>query len=119
MIAEDNDLVRNTVTDYLLAQGCLVIPAQNGTEAIELTRERRPDVILMDIQMPVMDGIEAIRRIRDEKDSRAVAIIAVTALAMAGDRERCLNAGADFYMTKPFRLDSLRDVILSLGGGNG
>ena len=119
LIAEDNDLVRNTVTDYLLAQGCLVIPAQNGTEAIELTRERRPDVILMDIQMPVMDGIEAIRRIRDEKDSRAVAIIAVTALAMAGDRERCLNAGADFYMTKPFRLDSLRDVILSLGGGNG
>jgi len=114
LVVDDNDLALNTMMDFLSAQGCLAIPARNGTEAVELAHECRPDVILMDIQMPGMDGIESIRRIRANEDHEYTPIIAVTALAMVGDRERCLEAGADEYLSKPVGFDHLCEVMRAM-----
>jgi PAS domain S-box-containing protein len=119
LLAEDNEDNINTVSDYLLAKGYRVIVARNGAEAIERAREERPDLILMDIQMPGMDGLEAIGRIRAEVDPSTgiktsladVPIIALTALAMPGDRDRCLAAGADEYLSKPVSLKGLVETI--------
>jgi CheY-like chemotaxis protein len=119
LLAEDNEDNINTLLDYLQVKGYRVIVARNGHEAIERAREKRPDVILMDIQMPGMDGLEATRHIRADADTStglgtgmaAVPIIALTALAMPGDRERCLEAGANEYLSKPVSLRGLVKVI--------
>ncbi len=107
LLAEDNEANIQTISDYLLVRGYQVTVARNGAEAIERAVERRPDLILMDIQMPGMDGLEAIRRIRAEVELTTVPIIALTALAMPGDRERCLAAGANEYLSKPVSLRGL------------
>jgi CheY-like chemotaxis protein len=88
-----------------------VTVARNGREAIVSAQEERPDIILMDIQMPGMDGLEAIRRLRAEPGMGQVPILAVTALAMPGDRERCLAAGADGYLAKPVSFRTLVATI--------
>jgi CheY-like chemotaxis protein len=108
LLAEDNEGSINTVSDYLLAKGYRVIVARNGEEAIQRVEEGKPDLILMDIQMPGMDGLEATRKIRADTDLMDIPIIALTALAMPGDRERCLEAGANDYVSKPV---SLRDLV--------
>jgi CheY-like chemotaxis protein len=84
----------------------------NGAEAIELTHSWRPDLVLMDIHMPVMDGLEAMRRLRADPRTVRLPIIAVTALAMAGDRAKCLAAGANAYVTKPVNLNELGRIIV-------
>lgn len=86
---------------YLRAKGYDVTVARNGGEALVRAHEAPPHAILMDIQMPGMDGLQAIRRIRADVGLNAIPIVALTALAMPGDRERCLQAGADEYLTKP------------------
>jgi signal transduction histidine kinase/CheY-like chemotaxis protein len=103
LIAEDTPLNIIAVKDHLETRGCQVEIAANGWLAVEQAIALRPDIILMDIQMPVMDGIEATRLIRAHTDPTLsrIPIIAVTALAMPGDRERCLSSGADDYVTKP------------------
>jgi len=113
LLAEDNEDNITIILDYLQAKGYRVIVARSGIEAIARAREERPDLILMDIQMPEMDGLEAIRRIRAEAvDSVAtVPIVALTALAMPGDRERCLKAGANAYLSKPISLHKLPQLI--------
>jgi PAS domain S-box-containing protein len=113
LLAEDNEDSIATFSDYLLAKGYRVVVARDGAEAIERVREERPELILMDIQMPGMDGLEATRHIRaDAAQSVAtVPIIALTALAMPGDRERCLEAGADEYLSKPV---SLRELVRAI-----
>ncbi|MFX1266254.1 MAG: GAF domain-containing protein [Promethearchaeota archaeon] len=113
LLAEDNQSSIDTVFDYLLAHGYDVIVARNGVEAVDVARREHPDVILMDIQMPEMDGLEATRQIRADTTSgvATIPIIALTALAMPGDRERCLEAGADEYLSKPVSLRGLLDAI--------
>jgi CheY-like chemotaxis protein len=113
LLAEDNQSSIDTVFDYLLAHGYDVIVARNGVEAVELASTEHPNVILMDIQMPEMDGLEATRRIRADTASgvATVPIIALTALAMPGDRERCLETGANEYLSKPVSLRGLLDAI--------
>jgi len=111
LLAEDNEDNINTMSDYLLTRGYWVVVARNGAEAVERAMEERPDVILMDVQMPAMDGLEATRRIRADANLKAVPIIALTALAMPGDRERCLDAGADVYLSKPVSLRMLVETI--------
>ena len=100
-----------TIGDYLKSQGYQIVVAHDGLEAIEKAETSNPQVILMDIQMPVMDGLEAIRRLRANPRFETTPVIALTALAMRGDRERCLEAGADEYMSKPVGLKALANTI--------
>jgi CheY-like chemotaxis protein len=112
LLAEDNVANSRMVAEYLEIHGYQVVAAYSGAEAVQHVQADRPDVILMDIQMPGMDGLEAIKRIRSQ--GSVTPIIALTALAMPGDQERCLAAGAQAYLTKPVSLQNLREVIQSL-----
>ena len=111
LLAEDNEQNVNMLYDYLISLRYRVVVARNGGEAIAQALELRPDLILMDIQMPGIDGFEATRRIRAESALHPIPIIALTALAMPGDRERCLEAGASDYLTKPVSLRTLQAAI--------
>ena len=111
LIVEDNELNINTISSYLTAKGYRPIVAGNGEAAIELTQKFRPDLILMDIQMPGMDGFEAIGCIRRQPELAKIPILALTALAMEGDRDKCLAAGANDYLTKPVKLKQLNATI--------
>ena len=119
LLAEDNEVNQQSLSDYLIAKGYRVIAAMNGAEAITQAQQFKPDLILMDIQMPQMDGLEAIRCLRAMPEFAHTPIIALTALAMSGDRERCLEAGATDYLTKPVSLKALMRVIEMLGRGRG
>jgi len=125
LVAEDNDVNAEVTTAMLEALGCEVHLAVNGQLAIERLEAGTYDLVLMDCQMPVVDGFEATRRIRESETAAAAGrnvdrmpIIAVTAHAMQGDREKCLAAGMDEYLTKPFTKDEMRKVLaLWLGEG--
>jgi CheY-like chemotaxis protein len=124
LLAEDNSTNRFVAKTFLEKKGYTVHCANNGTEALELFGKREFDIILMDIMMPVMDGMEATRRIRSGRAGRnmSIPIIALTACAMKGDRERFLRHGMDEYMSKPVDFRSLFDVIERLAfrcRGNG
>jgi signal transduction histidine kinase/ActR/RegA family two-component response regulator len=114
LIAEDNEANALTFSSYLEVKGYRTLFAKNGKEAIAITKDKHPDLILMDIQMPVIDGLEAIRQIRLDPDVADIPIIALTALAMKGDRERCLGAGANDYLSKPVRLRQLATMVQGL-----
>ncbi|HKJ40270.1 MAG TPA: PAS domain S-box protein [Anaerolineales bacterium] len=107
LLVEDNLSTILTVSGYLESYGCQVLVAHNGLEAIDLAEKNDPEIILMDIQMPVMDGFEAIKKLRMESRFASTPIIALTALAMPGDRERCFEAGANEYLSKPVSLKGL------------
>ena len=113
LLAEDHEANINTFSSYLIAKGFDLILARNGIEAVARAASDRPDLILMDIQMPQMNGLDAIRKIRQETDTAVsrVPIIAVTALAMPGDEEACLEAGANDYLSKPVSLRRLVEKI--------
>jgi len=111
LLAEDNEFNVSTFSDYLHAHGFNLVIARDGQQAIEMARIHAPDLILMDVQMPVVDGLEAIRVLRTIPSTALTPIIALTALAMTGDRERCLQAGADEYFSKPVGLNSLVTAI--------
>ncbi|MBD3242905.1 MAG: response regulator, partial [Chitinivibrionales bacterium] len=102
LVAEDNDLNRRILTKILTNWNAMVLEARNGEEAVALAVEHSPDLVLMDVQMPLMDGLEATRRIRTLEHEHTP-IIALTAHAMRQDRERCLDAGMDDYLSKPYR----------------
>nr|MDZ8057193.1 response regulator [Nostoc sp. EkiNYC01] len=116
LLVEDNQANIETMSGYLETRGYRLILANNGQQAIELTATQHPNLIVMDIQMPEMDGLEAIRRIRGDRQFAHVPIIALTALAMPGDRETCLAAGANEYLTKPIKLKQLAVTIEQLLG---
>ena len=113
LIADDNEVILETVADFLETKGCRVVATRSGFELIERAPESHPDIVLVDIQMPGMDGLETMRRLRAHRDPAiaAVPIIAITALAMAGDREKCLQAGANEYLSKPIILTQLAKLI--------
>jgi len=111
LLVEDNEANVNTMSSYLKAKGYQIVLANNGRAAISQTSATSPDVILMDIQMPVMDGLTAIEQIREFSD---IPIIAVTALASIDDREQCLGAGANEYLAKPLKLKQLTTMIQQL-----
>lgn len=114
LLAEDNLSNVLTIGEYLESYEYEVVVAHDGIEAIEKAEQLNPDVILMDIQMPVMDGLEAIRQLRTNPYFISTPIIALTALAMPGDRERCLAAGANEYVSKPASLKALQQLIENL-----
>ncbi len=111
LLADDNEILVIGMEDFLIQAGYRVEVAHNGAEAVAYASEEAPDLILMDTHMPVLDGLEAIRRIRATEDLADVPIVSLTALAMPGDRERCLEAGATAYLSKPIRLDELKELI--------
>jgi PAS domain S-box-containing protein len=111
LLAEDQVDNINSISSYLQAKGYPVIVANNGREAIDLARTKHPQLILMDIQMPGMDGLEATKAIRRDPSLAQTPIVALTALAMTGDQERCLAAGATEYLSKPFKM---KDLVLMI-----
>jgi PAS domain S-box-containing protein len=114
LLVEDNESNLIMIQTGLQARNYQVITARNGLEAIERLKETEPAVVLMDIQMPGMDGLKAIRCIRDDANFSDIPIIALTALAMPGDREHCLTAGANDYLAKPVSLNKLINTITHL-----
>ena len=116
LLAEDNEANIQTFISYLTAVNYRVIIAQNGVEAIAQAKANLPDIILMDIQMPIMDGLEATRLIRLEPNLINTPIIALTALAMEGDQERCLAAGVNEYLVKPVKMRQLNLLIQKVLG---
>lgn len=113
LLAEDHEANINTFSTYLIARGFDLILARNGLEAVARATADKPDLILMDIQMPQMNGLDAIQKIREDKDTAvaSIPIIAVTALAMPGDEQACLEAGANGYLSKPVSLRKLVETI--------
>ncbi len=120
LFVDDNETTAETYTDYFRAKGYQTLAASNGNEALQVLETQRPDVLVLDMQMPEMDGMETMRRIRARQDNhgpehgRTLPILALTALAMAGDKERCLQAGADAYLAKPVPLKVLEQTLLEL-----
>jgi two-component system cell cycle response regulator DivK len=102
LVVEDQADNRRILRDLLVNAGYELIEAESGEEAITAVAARHPDLILMDIQLPVIDGYEATRRIRSNPDLKSVPIIAVTSYALAGDEAKALAAGCSAYVTKPF-----------------
>lgn len=102
LIVEDQDDNRRILRDLLTHAGYELIEAANGQEGVRLAGAERPDLILMDIQLPVLDGYEATRRIKADPALRAIPIIAVTSYALSGDDAKAREAGCDDYVTKPF-----------------
>lgn len=118
MIVEDNERNLKLLRDVLGAYGYRTIEARSGEEAIALVRSERPELVLMDIQLPGMDGVEALHELRRSGDLAATPIVAVTAFVMKEDRERFLGAGFDGYLEKPVDIQALRSLVDSyLGPG--
>lgn len=111
LVIEDTDTIVALIEEYLSHLGYQVSVARNGVEGVIAAKKERPDLILMDVMMPVMDGLEAAKIIRTDKELANVPIIAITALAMPGDRERCLAAGMNDYLSKPIRMNDLVEAI--------
>jgi two-component system, cell cycle response regulator DivK len=107
LLVEDNEMNRDMLSRRLTRRGFEVIFAVNGEQGVELARSERPDIILMDMSLPVLDGWEATRRVKADNATRSVPVIGLTAHAMSGDREKAIEAGCDDYDTKPVELDRL------------
>jgi len=114
LLVEDNEMNRDMLSRRLRRRGYDVLIAVDGSEGVNQTRAERPDLVLMDMSLPVIDGWEATRRLRADSDVASTPIIALTAHAMAGDRERALEAGCDDYETKPVDIDRLVGKIEAL-----
>ena len=114
LLVDDHPVNLTTLRDYLVSMGYSVDTAENGMEALAQAEKDAPDLVLMDIQMPVMDGLEATRRMRANPHLAAIPVVALTALAMVDDRERCMQAGATAYVSKPYNLQQLTQLIDNL-----
>jgi len=111
LLVEDNELNRDMLSRRLQRRSHVVLVAVDGDEGVRAARAERPDLILMDMSLPVMDGWAATRLLKEDPATRAIPIIGLTAHAMEGDREQCLDAGCDDYDTKPVDLVRLLTKI--------
>jgi len=118
MIVEDNELNMKLFNDLLRANGYITLPMRNGYEALDALKEHRPDLIIMDIQLPEISGLEVTKRIKQDEDAtlRAIPIIAVTAFAMKGDEERIRQGGCEGYLSKPISVSSFIQTVRSFVG---
>jgi CheY-like chemotaxis protein len=114
LLVEDNEMNRDMLSRRLVRKGYEVVMALDGRQAVEMAAAENPDVILMDMSLPVIDGWEATRQVKAAAATRTIPVIALTAHAMAGDREKALAAGCDDYDTKPIDLPRLLDKITSV-----
>ncbi|MGJ3243505.1 MAG: response regulator [Opitutales bacterium] len=113
---EDNPLLKSLLERRLGKRGFILSFAEDGRSGLERAAEDKPDVILMDMNLPVLDGWNATRKLKADSATHLIPIIALTAHAMAGDRERALEAGCDDYITKPIQMNSLLSKIRELTG---
>ena len=104
LVADDNVLSRELIRELLESSGHVILEASDGREALELIRSRLPDLVFLDLQMPVRDGFSVIRELRNDDRFRELPVVAVTSSAMMGDRERVIAAGFDSYIAKPIDL---------------
>jgi two-component system, cell cycle response regulator DivK len=111
LVVEDNERNMKLFRDVLHASGYRTLEAATGERAVELVFEHRPDLVLMDIQLPDIDGIEALDRVRADERFSSVPVLALTAQAMEGDRERFLAAGFDGYLSKPVNIAEFVDTV--------
>ena len=116
LLVEDNEMNRDMLSRRLIRLGFQVVFAMDGQQGIDLARSERPDVILMDMSLPIVDGWEATRRLKADDATRSVPVTGLTAHAMSGDREKAIEAGCDDYDTKPVELDRLIGKIERLLG---
>ncbi len=107
LLVEDNEMNRDMLSRRLIRRGFEVVFAVNGQQGVDLAQSEKPDIILMDMSLPVMDGWEATRRVKANDETRGVPVIGLTAHAMNGDREKAIEAGCDDYDTKPVEFDRL------------
>ncbi|MGY8827474.1 MAG: response regulator [Candidatus Latescibacterota bacterium] len=114
LLVEDNEMNRDMLSRRLLRRGFEVSVAVDGQEGLDLARSELPDLVLMDMSLPIMDGWEATRQIKADEQTRAIPVIALTAHAMAGDREKAIAAGCSDYDTKPVELPRLLEKIDTL-----
>jgi two-component system cell cycle response regulator DivK len=111
LVVEDNEKNMKLVRDVLQASGFTTLEATTAEEGIELARAERPGLVLMDIQLPGIDGVEALARLRADERTSSIAVLALTAQAMRGDRERFVEAGFDGYLAKPVDVLELIDTV--------
>lgn len=116
LIVEDIPMNRKLIRDILIYYGYEIIEAENGEKAVRIAREQKPDLIIMDLQMPLMNGFEAIKILRSDPATKDITVIAVTSFAMAGDREKVLAAGFDDYISKPLNTRELPEMVKKLLG---
>ncbi|WP_298856141.1 response regulator [uncultured Ruegeria sp.] len=114
LLVEDNEMNRDMLSRRLARKGFLVVAAKDGLEGVSMAGSETPDIILMDMSLPEIDGWEATRRIKAEPETASIPVVALTAHAMASDREKALNAGCDDFDTKPVELDRLLEKMEKL-----
>ena len=119
LVVEDNERNMRLFCDVLQASGYRTLEATTGESAVELALEHGPDLVLMDIQLPDIDGVEALARLRADERSASLQVLALTAQAMEGDRERFLAAGFDGYVSKPVNIVELLRTVQQLCAGDG
>ncbi len=114
LIVEDNDKNRKLVRDVLAFKGYTTIEAETGEAGVRLAQERRPSLVLMDIRLPGMNGMEALRQLRAEPTTRGIPVMAMTASVMSEDRERIVGAGFDAYQGKPIEVNDFVATVAQL-----
>ena len=114
LVADDNAVSRELIRELLEPSGHVIVEAQNGCEALDLIRSKSPDLVFLDLQMPLKDGYGVIHELRTEKRFQELRVVAVTASAMAGDRERVIAAGFDSYIVKPIELCEIEAQVEAL-----
>ena len=116
MIVEDNELNMKLFNDLLRANGYGTLPMRNGHEALDALKEHRPDLIIMDIQLPEISGLEVTRIIKQDENLRDIPVIAVTAFAMKGDEERIREGGCEAYLSKPISVAKFLETVRAYAG---
>jgi CheY-like chemotaxis protein len=114
LIVEDNDKNRKLARDVLQAKGYQTVEAETGEAGVRLAKERRPALVLMDIQLPGIDGITALGQLRADPATRGIPVVAVTASAMTQDRQKIVAAGFDGYQSKPIRVKEFLDAVRAM-----
>jgi two-component system, cell cycle response regulator DivK len=111
LIVEDNELNMKLFNDLLETRGCRVVQTRQGVEAMDLARKHRPDLILMDIQLPEVSGLQVTQWLKDDDELRTIPIIAVTAFAMKGDEEKIRQGGCEAYLSKPISVAKFFETV--------
>jgi two-component system cell cycle response regulator DivK len=111
LIVEDNELNMKLFNDLLETRGCRIIQTRNGVAAIELARKHRPDLILMDIQLPEVSGLQVTQWLKDDEELRSIPVVAVTAFAMKGDEEKIRQGGCEAYLSKPISVVKFFETV--------